>query len=207
MRVLLLADDDDLYARGATTLEEGGHEVVACHDSGSAARRWPCAGVTDTCPLDTGVDAAVALRRSGAGPVESGIGCVVRGKVPLVLGGAGGGALDGVAPYASQIVEGIGPELAGAVDRVAAAPIAELSRAAEEGLAGVAQRLGITGPLGAAVHRHGRSITVVIEGGDDLEAGARSALAQAAYAPVRELVPTGAVDTIDVGFGGEVSAV
>lgn len=203
MRVLLLAEDDDLYSRGAAVLREGGHDVLACHEAGSAANRWPCAGVTSVCPLDNEVDAAVALRRSAASRIEAGIGCAVRGKVPLVLGGA---ESDHLAHYAGEVVEGIGPDLAKAVDRVATAPIADLSAAAGAGLAGAAGRLGVEGTLTTTVERHGRSLRVTVHGGGTLDSGTRAALAQAAYAPVRAMVPGGAVDTIDVGFVGAPAA-
>ncbi|MFQ5558486.1 MAG: hypothetical protein ACE5GB_13400, partial [Acidimicrobiales bacterium] len=84
----MLADDDGLFARGAELLRSSGHEVLACHEAGAAADRWPCSAITDTCPLEgVGVDAAVALRR-GASRVEAGIGCVVRQRIPLVVAGA-----------------------------------------------------------------------------------------------------------------------
>ena len=203
MRVLLLAEDDGLYARGAETLRERGHDVIGCHDAGSAANRWPCSGVEGVCPLDEGVDAAVALRRSQASRVDSGVGCVVRQHIPLIIGGAGGSIADGVAPYAAAIVDGVGPELAEAVDKVTGQPVSELSAAATAGATTVAQNKGISGEIRAEVHRTLRRLTIVIHGPEDLDASARSALAQGAFAPVRELMPAGAIDSIDVGFRDE----
>jgi len=202
VRVLLMAEDDGLYARGADTLRTAGHEVIGCHEAGSGAERWPCSGITDTCPLDDGIDAAVALRRSDASRVEAGVGCVVRQKIPLVVGGAGTiGLGSGVAPYASAVVDGVGPELLDALAKVGGAPIVDLSTAATEAVAATAERHSLDGSFTVEVHRDRRTLRCIVHATDELDAAARSALGQAAFAPVRAMVPVGAVDTIDVSFG------
>ena len=201
MRVLLLADDDGLYGRGADTLRRAGHEVVGCHEAGAAADRWPCSGVEATCPLDDGVDAAVALRRSSASRVEAGVGCVVRQKVPLVLGGVGDeGVASGVAPYAAEVIDGVGPELVEAVRSAVATPSEELSGLASAAVRETATRLGIEGTFAVEVHRERRAIKVAVQSSVELDSSQRAALSQAAFAPVRETVPGGAVTTIDVAF-------
>jgi hypothetical protein len=204
VRVLLMAEDDGLYARAAGTLRAAGHEVVGCHEAGSAASRWPCSGISDTCPLDEGVDAAVALRRSLASRVEAGVGCVVRQRVPLVIGGAGNeGSANGVAPFAALVVEGVGAELADAVGKVGVAPIHELSTAATDSVAATAERLGIDGSFSVEVRRDRRTMRVVIHSTVDLDPAGRSALGQAGFGPVRSLLPAGSVDSIDVSFADE----
>jgi hypothetical protein len=204
MRVLLMAEDDGLYTRGAETLRGAGHEVIGCHEAGSAASRWPCSGVTDTCPLDEGVDAAVALRRSSATRVEAGVGCVVRQKIPLVIGGAGNeGCAGGVAPYASLVVDGVGPDLADAVEKVGRAPIPDLSIAATDSIVATAGRLDLEGSFSAEVRRERRAMRIIIHATAELDSAARSALGQAGFAPVREAVPVGAVTSIDVSFADE----
>ena len=200
MRVLLMADDDGLFARGADTLREAGHEVVGCHEAGAAADRWPCAGVNETCPLDQGVDAAVALPRSSTSRVESGVGCVIRQHVPLVIGGAGADAHAGVVPHAAQVVEGVGPDLATAVDQVSHAPVGKLSAAATESVAATAARIGLHGSFAADVLRDRRAIRIVIHSSVELDSAKRSALSQAVLAPVRAMLPVDAVDSIDVAL-------
>lgn len=204
MRILLLAEDDGLYSRGAETLRDAGHDVIGCHEAGSGAERWPCSGVSDTCPLDDGVDAAVALRRSGASRVEAGVTCAVRQKVPLVVGGAGTvGLTNGIAPYASAVVDGVGPELIDALAKVGGAPIAELSTAATDAVTETAERLAIDGSFSVEVRRDRRTMRITVHATVDLDASARSALGQAAFAPVRAMVPVGAIDSIDVSFADE----
>lgn len=200
-----MAEDDGLYARGAALLRERGHEVIGCHEAGAAANRWPCSGVADTCPLDDGVDAAVALRRSQASRVESGVGCAVRQRIPLVLAGAGGGAADGVTPYAAAIVEGLG-QLAEAVEQVADAPIPALSAAATAGLQGVARQRGVDEDVRAEVVRNRRSLQITVRGPAGLDASTRAALGQAAFTPVRDLLPHGSIDSIDISFAEAGSA-
>lgn len=200
MRVLLLADSDERYADGAETLRRAGHDVVGCHDDGSTAGRWPCVGVDHDCPLDQGVDVAVAFHDDPA-VVEAGVGCVVRQKVPLVLGGR---ATSGpAAAYARAVVDDTGDALAAAVASAESAALPDLSDAATTALAELAERLDLGGDLRAEVFRHRRTLTVVVHGPEVFDASQRAACSQAAFAAVRDVLPSTAADVIDVTFTPE----
>ena len=59
------------------------------------------------------------------------------------------------------------------------------------------------GSFSVEVQRARRTMRIIIHATVDLDAQARSALGQAAFAPVRAEVPVGAVDSIDVSFADE----
>ncbi len=200
MRVLLLADDDGTYAEAAEPLRARGHEVVGCHEAGSTAGRWPCTGVAADCPLDEGIDVAVAFHTDGT-DIEAGVGCVVRQKVPLVIGGHS--ATTPMAPFADAIIEGTDNELVEAVERLDGATLAGLSSVATAAAAGVADRLEMDGLVEALVSRHRRTVRVTVHGPPSFDQAQRNSCAHAAFAAVRDAIPSGAVDKIDVAFNSD----
>lgn len=73
----------------ADQLRAAGHEVVGCHTPGAPA--FPCTGMADgPCPIATGIDVAVTVRRrpqSSPAPAEDGVLCALRARVPVVIAG------------------------------------------------------------------------------------------------------------------------
>lgn len=90
MKVLVLESDPGAAAAAVEQLEAAGHRVVRCHEPGSTA--FPCAGLeADGCPLDgEPVDVALTVRahpHSRPTPLEDGVTCALRHKVPVVVSG------------------------------------------------------------------------------------------------------------------------
>ncbi|GJM39128.1 MAG: hypothetical protein DHS20C19_24950 [Acidimicrobiales bacterium] len=195
MRILLMTQNDDQFLEAAVPLRRRGHEVVACHDQGAAESRWPCVAVESTCPLDDGVDAAVVLSRCEHRP-EEGVSCVVRHRVPLVVGGP---TPVSVLPYADAVIDGIDDTLADIVETAVARPHPLLSIAATEAVVGAAKRAGVEGDVHADVYRRRRDLDVMVRGIPETDTAARTRCAQAAFAAVRKAVPGGTADTINVG--------
>lgn len=190
-----MTQNDDQFLEAAVPLRREGHDVVACHDGGAAAGRWPCVAVEGACPLDGAVDVAVVLSRDVHRPPE-GVSCAVRHRVPLVVGGP---APVSLLPYADVIVDDPALDLTDALDGAVAAPRPVLSTAATDAVAGVAERTGLAADVHAEVYRRGRDLDVVVRGLSGEMAAERARCAQAAFAAVRDAVPNGAVDTINVG--------
>ena len=87
LQVLLLESHPFEGAEAEAALAAAGHEVVRCH--GPSSDGFPCAGLVDraACPLRAGVDVAVDVRRARDGDptaLEDGVGCALRGGVPVV---------------------------------------------------------------------------------------------------------------------------
>ena len=90
MKVLVLESDPGAAATAVEQLEAAGHRVVRCHEPGTAA--FPCAGLdVGGCPLDgEPVDVALTVRahpHSRPTPLEDGVTCALRHKVPVVVSG------------------------------------------------------------------------------------------------------------------------
>jgi len=89
VRVLVTESDPDAADSVANRLAARGHEVVRCHAAGAPA--FPCSVMAGgVCPVDSGVDVAVAVRahpRSTPAPTEDGIICGLRARVPVVVTG------------------------------------------------------------------------------------------------------------------------
>lgn len=190
-----MAQNDDQFLEAAVPLRRRGHEVVACHEAGSSEGRWPCVAVESSCPLDEPVDAAVVLSQDEHRP-EEGVSCAVRQRVPLVVGGP---APVNLLPYADAVIDDIDDSLADVVETAVATPHPLLSTAATEAVAGVAERSGMAGDVHADVFRRGRDIDVVVRGVDHDDTAGQARCAQAAFAAVRAALPSGSVDTINVG--------
>lgn len=93
LRVLLTETDRRAADHLAQEFESAGHEVHRCRDSGEPS--FPCRGVAgpEPCPLEGGIDVAVAYR---AHPYpkpttrEDGISCALRHEIPVVVAGQTG---------------------------------------------------------------------------------------------------------------------
>lgn len=90
--VLLIESRPGIAEHTAQSLTAAGHTVHRCHEPGLPA--FPCTELTQpgTCPLDQGIDVALAVRKRvlpRPTPVEDGISCTIRAGVPLVEMGPG----------------------------------------------------------------------------------------------------------------------
>ena len=197
MRILLLADDDGHFRAAAEPLEQGGHEVVGCHPDGAAGHRWPCSAVDDVCPLDEGIDAAVALGTPDGRP-DAGVGCVVRQHIPLVIDTEK--SANELWPFAAAMVDGPESDLVSIVEALDGAPLPRLTDAAAGAVAGIADRLVLEGPFETVVRRRQRNIDAVTYGPASTTREQRGSLAQAAFAAVRNALPVGSTNQINVAY-------
>lgn len=197
MRILLLADDDGHFREAAEPLERKGHEVVGCHPDGAAGHRWPCSAVDDVCPLDEGIDAAVALGTPDGRP-DAGVGCVVRQHIPLVIDTEK--SANELWPFAAAMVDSLDDSLVDAVESLQGAPLPRLTDAAAGAVAGIADRLELEGPFETVVTRNRRNIQATIHGPESTTKEQRASIAQAAFAAVRNALPTGVTNQINVAY-------
>lgn len=110
MKVLLLESDPHLADQVAGRFQQAGHEVLRCHDADAPA--FPCKGVDHAaeCPFDhPGVAVSVVVRAEGGAPptpLEDGVSCSLRHRVPVVVGDEGGPYEGWATPIPGDIVEG-----------------------------------------------------------------------------------------------------
>ena len=90
--VLVVGTDDWAIEQSAAVLEEGGCEVLRCHEPGQPA--FPCNALVEgrTCPLDAGFDLVADVRArplTTLDPSEFGVICALHQGKPLVVAGPG----------------------------------------------------------------------------------------------------------------------
>jgi hypothetical protein len=123
MRTLLIEPTPAGSASLARDLDAAGHDVVRCHPPGGPA--FPCAGLTDTCPLDHAlpIDVAIAVRdQASSVPTadEGAVTCAIRVGLPVVVVGP-----DGPNPFATWSEPCADPADVGAASARAIATVAE----------------------------------------------------------------------------------
>ena len=197
MRILLLADNDGHFREAAEPLERNGHEVVGCHPDGAAGHRWPCSAVDDVCPLDHGIDAAIALGTPDGRP-DAGVGCVVRQHIPLVIDTER--SANELWPFAAAMIDGLGDELVSTVEALDGAPLPRLTDAAAGAVAGMTDRLGLEGSFETVVTRRQRNVQATTYGPASVTKAERASIAQAAFAAVRDALPSEAANQINVAY-------
>ncbi|MCB1262654.1 MAG: hypothetical protein KDB33_20000 [Acidimicrobiales bacterium] len=121
MRVLLLETSPGVATEVSAELEAAGHAVERCHDAGDDA--FACNGLLEghNCPLEEGIDVAVALTD---GATADGVRCTLRRHVPLVIGD------DEDVPFAEFATARAGGSLLDALDAAVATPLARHGAAA-----------------------------------------------------------------------------
>jgi hypothetical protein len=149
------------------------------------------------CPLDAGIDAAVALGTPDGRP-DAGVGCVVRQHIPLVIDTER--SANELWPFAAAMVDGLGDQLVTAVERLEGEPLPRLTDAAAGAVAGIADRLDLEGPFETVVTRRRRNIQATTYGPASTTKEQRASLAQAAFAAVRAALPTGVTNQINVAY-------
>jgi hypothetical protein len=107
MKVLVTATRGWLAEHVAADLTAAGDQVLFCHQPG--ASWFPCVGLQGgPCPLDLGVEVAVAIREHAARQPtgnESEMSCALRHDLPVVV--AGRTALHPFEGFAAVVLDGL----------------------------------------------------------------------------------------------------
>jgi hypothetical protein len=90
MHVLVMESSPGAAQLAISDLEHAGHHVHRCREAGD--RPFPCAGLASgACPLETApIDVVVTVRdhpRVQPSPLEDGVACALRRRVPVVVSG------------------------------------------------------------------------------------------------------------------------
>jgi hypothetical protein len=90
MHVLVMESSPGAAQVAISDLEQAGHQVHRCHEVGD--RPFPCVGLASgACPLETApIDVVVTVRdhpRVQPSPIEDGVVCALRRRVPVVVAG------------------------------------------------------------------------------------------------------------------------
>jgi hypothetical protein len=184
MRVLVTESDPRAADEAVHVLESSGHQVVRCTGRDEAA--FPCRGVAGGgCPLDEGVDAALAVRAEPhpePTASEAGITCALRQHLPLVVLGGGEGP-DPFEPWRAGTAT-----LDDLPARVEEAVHAELPRHTARVTAELCRHLPVVGSgARASVHRDGRRAVVTLRLPTEVDDATAEALAVRAAGAVREI--------------------
>ncbi len=162
MEVLVLESEPGAAAIAIGQLEAAGHRVKRCHERGE--RAFPCVGLDPgTCPLeDDAIDVVLTVRsRSTArpSPLEDGITCALRRRVPVVV--AGRTAINPFAQYAVTVA-GI-DDVVETCEQAATGPQVEHEAIATRLLVETLRSAGVpTEPAGASVRRSGRGLHITL---------------------------------------------
>lgn len=200
MKVLVLETESGVADEAIGNLESAGHDVYRCHDASS--RPFPCVALEHQgCPLQReAIDVALSVRAvSGTDPtpLEDGVACALRSRVPLVVAGASERhpyeRWHGVAVHGSDVV--------GACEATAAAADRELSEAATSAFQRVLARAGCPdqGASATVVHRAG-GLQALLEPPGELDRRMAGEVSMRLAAVLRALDRT--ARTIDVRVAG-----
>jgi hypothetical protein len=159
--VLVMGGDEIATTQAQAQLEARGHVVHRCHAPGTPA--FPCIGMADAsaCPLETGIDVALLVRR-GVHPrpavEEDGARCAIRAGVPLVEDGPD--LLDPFEPWVTERVSAEG-DLAAVCALAADRRFAHLRMLIRDRIAKLAATAGTTSIDAACLFRSsGRDLVI-----------------------------------------------
>ena len=167
MHVLLTETVTPRARDAARSLEDAGHAVHRCHDAGDDDAT--CVGLRGgTCPLEAEpIDLVVSVRPVGAPkptPLEDGVRCGIRRKVPVLVAGA----ITGDPWTRWEHLAWPGTDLAVPVSRAADTPLAEHSWAATRTLRRSLLAAGLPFDATARVVRRDGYLKVGVESGSDV---------------------------------------
>jgi hypothetical protein len=159
--VLVIESHPGASDRAREVLTSAGHRVHRCFDGRAL---FPCVGVAnpDACPLERGVDVALAVRRGVIAwptPLEAGVGCALRAGVPVLQEGST--TLDPFEPWLTGIV---GNDVPGACRTAARVAYDGLCERIERGSRQAMARAGHPGPVTCTAERHGDTLDVTLSG-------------------------------------------
>ena len=167
MEVLVLESEPGVAAIAIGQLEAAGHRVKRCHEPGS--RAFPCAGLDPgECPLeDDPIDVVLTVRaRSSArpSPLEDGVTCALRRRVPVVVAGR-----TAVNPFAQYPVTVAGiDDVVETCERAATGPQVEHEAIATRLLVETLENAGLpTESAGASVRRSGQGLQITLRAPDE----------------------------------------
>ena len=198
MDILVTESTSGAAQAAATELEAAGHRVHRCHDSGSAT--FPCAGLTDDCPLDAGaIDLVLTVRghvRTTPAPAEDGVTCGLRHRVPVAVTGQ-----TVMNPFEAFGAETVDPDdLVAACERVASSRRPGHEEAA---IAVMRDTLAVEGhatePSDVAVQRVDGRLRVRVMVPEEVPGRAREIVAVRVVGRLREFDPH--AGGIDIGVG------
>ena len=191
MRIAMIQSDQRAGARTQDLLEEAGHEVLHCLDSGS--NPFPCRGVAGgPCPLDEG--AVVAVSAPGSVPPEPqagdvGLICALRRHLPVLVA-----VPDDVRWPGARLGLVVDHDVVAAVEQAAAAVLPVHTAAVLDEV-----RRVVGGAASATVTRSVDGLEIAIDLPEDVEASVAQAAAVRAQSVVRGVDSWAA--TIDVRIG------
>ncbi len=203
MDVLVLETESGSADWTTDELTDRGHRVSRCHEPGRPA--FPCRALEGQgpCPLgDPGIDVAVTVRAhpgTRPAPREDGVACALRARVPLVV--AGRVALNPYEEWASEVVED--GDVAGACERILAAPSRAHTQVAQAALREALQRRATSsGGADAVVRRDRHGVGVRLVGLDRLDRSVRGLVAAEVAAALRAFDPQ--TPRIDISLACEI---
>jgi hypothetical protein len=198
--VLVLESEPGTADAAIGQLTDRGHRVSRCHEPGKPG--FPCRALEGRgpCPLtDPGIDVAVTVRDhpgtlTSVG--EDGVSCALRARVPLVV--AGRVAVHPYEDWADAVVED--GDIAGACERVTAAPVRAHTHVAQLALRdALRRRAGSAGGAEATVWRDRRRLRVRLDGIEHLDGSVCGLVAAEVAAALRDFDPH--APGIDISLG------
>lgn len=156
MDVLVTESDPGAADDACRQLEAAGHAVHRCHEPGS--RAFPCNGLTAQCPLEAAaIDVVLDARartRTWPTPLEDGVICALRQRVPVVI--AGRSALNPFEEHGAVVADG--DDVVAACEATAFGPLPRHGDIATQALCDTLARAGVTtdGAAATVVRRGGR---------------------------------------------------
>lgn len=189
MEVLVLESEPGVAAIAIGQLEAAGHRVKRCHEPG--ARAFPCAGLDPgSCPLEEGaIDIVLTVRaRSSArpSPLEDGVTCALRRRVPVVV--AGRTVINPFAQY-PVTVAGI-DDVVETCERAGSGPQVEHEAIATKLLVETLRNAGLpTVPAGASVRRSGRGLHITLHAPEEASKKLRAVASVRVAGAVRAFDP------------------
>jgi hypothetical protein len=187
LKVMVLESDRGAGDQARRDLTAAGHEVLGCHDPGSAT--FPCRGLEDQsqCPLRShSVDLALTVRtrpRSQPAPEEDGVRCALMHRVPVVV--AGSSALDPFESFVARVLDA-DDDVVAACEEVAAAELSRHTLVATDALRASRNPSDATRAARATVTRRNGSLLVRVSGLDELAPRQRDAAIVRMMAKLRE---------------------
>jgi hypothetical protein len=163
MDVLVIESEPGAADPAIEALEAADHRVVRCHEPGAPA--FPCRGLAPgDCPLEHGnVDVVLDVRARTTphpDPLEDGVTCALRRRVPVVLSGS-----SAVNPFARfPVLDASHQDVVTACERAARGPRAEHEAVADRALEATLRNAGIDEAGRTVVHRRlgGLHVTLLV---------------------------------------------
>lgn len=206
MKVLVLETESGVAEGAVRRLQGAGHYVFRCHDH--PGQPFPCVALDRRgCPLqDEAIDVALTVRAvpgADPAPLEDGVACALRSRVPLVVAGESDGH-----PYERwHAVAVAGSEVVEACERAATAPDLELSQAATTAFRRVLARAGCVSDGASAVvaHRAG-GLEALLEASGELDRRTVGEVSMRLAGVLRALDRTSRTIDVRVAGGSRVRA-